>query len=480
VVWGGLALAILYLGFYAAHPGFDGAPFDRCCLTPWMGWWDQSQYYNSSTMLAGGVYEARWHWYPLGYSILSVPFILLKSHRFLPVDLISLLATYAAFIAFARRIAIAPVLAMVLFLQTVCADPEQFENWAIPWNTSPSAALIWTLLALGAAHLQGTRRPFLFGIVAAALPLVRPSDAMIGGICLFWLVIADIRASRFRPRDLLWMAAGAALPLLPYAALYLRIYGPHPSPYMTVSGEIGFTLHNLVWRAYVLLIEPRQWFFDGHGLVERMPWLLLGFAGALAAWRRGGPVALLSLCLTAYCLFFLCYVDLLPTGLWRYHNVHYFKWALPGFGLLGWLLLRDLAARRRLAWGALAVVLLLSAIRVTPRLVGPDKPAVAVDLPDPAANEQVTTMNSDLAAVDARGTLANIRVMRAFSFPTGVGVRLIGLRRDFIGHVDWALGPPFAPDPQVRWGEHVSLGYPCWLPPLVCKIDPYRTLSAGG
>jgi len=435
-------------------------------------------------MLAGGDFEPRWHWYPLGYSILAVPFIVLKSHRFFPVDLISLLATYAAFIAFARRVTVAPTLAALLFLLTVCADPEQFENWTIPWNTSPSAALIWTLLAIGAAHLQGTRRPFLFGVVAAAMPLVRPRDAMISAICLGWLMVADIRAGRSNLRDLLWIAAGAALPALPYAVLHLRIYGLHPSPYMTISGRIGLTLHNAVWRAYVLLIEPRQWFFDGRGLVQRMPWLLLGFAGALSAWRRGGAVALLSACLVAYCLFFLCYVDLLPTGLWRYRNVHYFKWTLPGFGLLGWLLLRELAGRRPVAWAALAVVLLLSAIRVTPRLAGPDEPAVAVDLPDPAANETATTMNFDLAAADARGILANITVMRAFSFRSGVGVgvRLIGLRRDFVGHVDWApgQGPPFAPDPQVRWAEHIGLGYPCWLPPLACKIDPYRTLKPEG
>jgi len=80
---------------------------------------------------------------------------------------------------------------------------------------------------------------------------------------------------------------------------------------------------------------------------------------------------------------FLCYIDLLPTGLWRYFNIHYFKWTLPGFGLLGWLLLGDLRLRRRTAWVALAVVLILSCIRVTPRPAVPNEPAVAVDIPGP-------------------------------------------------------------------------------------------------
>jgi hypothetical protein len=182
---------------------------------------------------------------------------------------------------------------------------------------------------------------------------------------------------------------------------------------------------------------------------------------------------LLSVCLIAYCLLFLTYVDLLPTGVWHYFNIHYFKWTLPGFGLLGWLLVRDLYARRRLAWGALALIFLLSCVRVTPRPVGPAEPAVAVDIPGAAATEKNSTMKPGLGAIDADGWLPSPSAMRAFPFPLTPGARLIGLRRDLVGNVGWVpnhgVPMPDDPPPEKRWGQRVRLGYPCWLPPLPCK-----------
>ena len=472
-VYGAFLLTLLYIGYYLGDPATPGNRFDACCASGWIGWWDQGRYYESAGALAAGNLDPARHWYPLGYAVLAAPFGFLRSHPFFPVDLVNLLSTYAAFILFARRVAITATVAAIIFLLTGCLDSMLFKQWAIPWNTSPSAALIWGLLAVSAAYLQGQRRPFLLGALAGALPLIRPTDGIIGAICLVWLAATDLRAARLRRRDLGLIIAGLALPVLPYAALYLAIYGLHPTAYMINSGNIELTVHNPIWRACVLLIEPRQWFFAGSGILSRIPWLLLGFAGALWAWRKGGVLALLSVCLTAYCLFFLCYIDLLPTGLWRYFNVHYFKWTLPGFGLLGWLLLGDLRLRRRTAWVALAVVLILSCIRVTPRPAVPNEPAVAVDIPGPAATEGNTTMNPELAVADADGVISNITMMRAFPFPSSNGVRLIALRRDFADPVDWRAGhgldmPAGAP-PQRRWAESIAIGFPCWLPPHICR-----------
>jgi hypothetical protein len=471
--WTVLLLTALYTVYYlddSARPGNNSRP---CCIKGWIGWWDQGQYYASVWALAAGDLDPNRHWYPLGYPLLAMPFKFLGSHPFFPIDLASLLICYAAFLAFARRTGVSTIAAVTVFLLTVCADPLLFKQWAIPWTTSPGAATTWALLATAAAYLGGRRRPFLLGFLAASLPLFRPTDAIISVICLGWVALAELRISRLRALHVGAVVLGGLTPLIPYAALYLAIYGPVATPYMVHSKDIGFTLHNLVWRAFVLLLEPRQWFFAGEGLLARIPWLILGFAGALVAWRRMGPTALLAACLIAYCLVMLAYVDLLPTGLWRYYNIHYFKWTLPGFGLLAWMLLRDLLARSRLAWAALAMVLLLSAIRVTPRPAAADEPALAIDIPGPAATEDNTTMAAELAAVDSYGPVQNITQMRAFAFPAGDGIRLIGLKRDFVGEVGWKAGhgPPMPvdPAPERRWAEHFSLGYPCWLPPHVCK-----------
>jgi hypothetical protein len=82
-------------------------------------------------------------------------------------------------------------------------------------------------------------------------------------------------------------------------------------------------------------------------------------------------------------------------------------------------------------------------------------------------------MNTRLLASDSEGTLRNVIMMRAFPLPSGDGVRLIGLRRNFDGPVAWGPGMgldmPASVSPERRWAEHVSLGYPCWLPPYPCK-----------
>jgi hypothetical protein len=466
-------LAVLYTGFYLANPATPASNPDPSCFRGWIGWGDQGFYYKSAHALWVGNLDPGAHWYPLGYAMLAVPFALLGSHPFFFVDLAALIAAYAGFIVFARRVDVSPPIATVLFLLTSCADTLIFKQWVIPWSTTPAAAVIWGLLAVSSSHLQGDRRPFLLGVLAGALPLLRPTDGIISGICLAWVAVADLRGRRLRRRDALLAAAGVAALVLPYLALHLAIYGPHPSQYMLNSRGIGFTAHNLLWRAYVLLIEPRQWFFAGQGLLRRMPWLLFGFAGALWGLRRGGAAALLAACLIAYGVLFLCYVDLLPTGLWRYLNIHYFKWMFPGFGLLALLLLGALFRRQRLAWAALAAVFLLSCIRVTPRPAGPQELANMVDIPGPAATEVNTTMQPQFVISDDLGTAQNVVMVRAFPFPSGNGVRVIGLRRDFLGSVGWGPGPgpdiSAAAGPQRRWAEQIGFGYPCWLPPGNCK-----------
>jgi hypothetical protein len=469
----GFLLTILYTGFYLGNPATPGNQSDPCCITGWIVWIDQGLYYKSAAALAAGNLDPALHWYPLGYAVLAAPFTFLGSHPFFFVDLIALIAAYTAFILFARRVAVPPGMAAVLFLLTSCADTAVFEQWAIPWTSTPAAAVIWGLLAISAGHLQGDRRPFLLGVLAGSLPLLRPTDAIVCVICLAWCAVADLRSGRLRWRDVLLVAAGIAMPVLPYLALHLAIYGPQPSQYMLGSRVVGFTVHNLVWRAYVLLIEPRQWFFSGQGLMQHRQWLLFGFAGAFWALRRGDAVALLAACLIAYGGLYLCYVDLLPTSLWTYKAIHYFKWTFPGLGLLAWLLLGALFRRQRLAWTALAVVFLLSCIRVTPRPADSHELANMVDIPGPAATDGDTMMEPRLFVVDDLGIVQNVTVMRAFPFPSGDGVRLIGLRRDFLGTIKrgFSVGPDIAAStgPQRRWAEQIGFGYPCWLFLRACK-----------
>ena len=88
---------------------------------------------------------------------------------------------------------------------------------------------------------------------------------------------------------------------------------------------------------------------------------------------------------------------------------------------------------------ALVLVLVASAIHVSPREVPADgsQPAVAID----AVGEKTADENAyfgPLIIRDDRGMMTNINDMRVL--PTPDGLRLIGLRRDFVGPIAWLPG----------------------------------------
>lgn len=379
LVLGALALlVIIHLGTYAALPPTPG----NMVAFPlgWWGWWDQSQYLRSARAFAARDLRASEHWYPFGYALLGAPFARWSAgHPFLLPDLGCEVAAFFCFLAFARRAAcVAAPVAALLFLLGTTASASVRAVWSEPWNTTLSAALIWALLALAALRRDGPPRPLAAataGALAAAIVATRPTDALLVAIWGAWF--AGSLACAARPaggrgaaaRSLAAFAGGLACVGLPVAALWLAIYGPHPSPYVVASRSMGFAWKALPWRAYLLLSAPRPWFAEGAGLVQRLPWLLPGAAAVVAAplFLRG-RMLLLAAMVTATFVLFCAYVDLIASGLWHYNNVHYFKWTFPGLCLLGWTAARDAIAAgrgRRFACVLLATVL-ASSFRLLP------------------------------------------------------------------------------------------------------------------
>ena len=428
---GPLLLTALFVFRYIRYPARPGS--NPVHPLGWWGWWDQSKYIQSARALARFDLSPAQHFYPLGYALLGAPFARVMSQDpFLLVDLASLLVTYAAFLAFARRCGVAPAWSVALFVLAAGADPALFDQWVIPWNTSPLAAILWLLFATAAAHMQGRRRPASLGALVALVPMLRPTDLLIAGMPIAGCLAADLLGRRLRPRDGGAFLLAAFVPLMAYGALYLAIYGPHPTEYMRVASGIGFSLHNFGLKAYLTLVDPRAWIGGGEGLLQRCPWLVLGLAGIPMALRRAVP-AVLAVALVVHEILYLSFVDLLPTGFWRYDNFHYWIFTFPGFALLGFLLLRDLlrpGAVRGAAAAALILVALLLCIHLVPASAGPDQSADALDIPA-APHDFNTVYFGALTVTDADGTLHNIRQMRAFPF--GEGIRILSLTRAIHG-----------------------------------------------
>lgn len=183
----------------------------------------------------------------------------------------------------------------------------------------------------------------------------------------------------------------------------------------------------------------------------------------------------MTLLVVPYVVLFLSYTDLIPTGLWRYNNIHYFKWTFPGFALLGFVAVRALLLgpnRPGVAALFIAVLLLLS-LRVLPVRTGPDAPAWLVQYPGLTPGFDQTYFGA-AEIRDAEGVKRNILQFRAL--PDSQGVRLIALQAPFVGPIAFVAGDPLRSHPAgaapSRWAPGIGIGWPCWLPDYVCDARP--------
>ena len=458
----GVALAAVYCLAYLGDPALPG---NSKYPEGWWGWYDQGKYLASTLAFAHGDLDPAKHWYPLGFSLLAAPLAwAAPNHPYFLIGLASLIAAFAAFLAFARRLGIAAPWAALIFALGSMGDPMLIRDWAVPWNTAPATAFLWTMAAAAAASLQGRPRPLVVGLCAAAVVACRPTDAVTTLPCLLAAAWAAWYGTR-RWAEIGRLVAGGAAVSLGYLALHVAIYGMAATPYMIDSQKIGFTMTDFGWRAYVILVDPRSWFQDGQGMLRRFPWMILGFAGILMAWRRGVVAVMLATMLMAHMALYISYVDLMPTGLWRFLNVHYFTWAMPGYALFAALLLWDLTRRADWRWaaGSVALVLAISAIRLEPTSVGVGQPAKMIDIAGPVPPFMATYM-SRLPAHDDTGPLLNIQSIRAF--PIATGTRVIGIRRWITGPLVWEDGTPAgmnAQGAQTRYSISLRWGWPRWL-----------------
>ena len=484
VLPGALVLAVLYTALYLAHPSLPGNRGDE--PLGWWGWFDQSQYIRSARHLGARDLAAGAHWYPLGYALLAAPFTrLMPIHPFFFVDLAALLAAYAGFVSFARLVSVPAPVGVLLFLLTGAASSRIALSWVEPWNSTASAGAIWLLLALTAAQLAATDdetprrrlgRLAAIGLLGTAIVAIRPTDAFIPVLWVGGAALRAVLSGRARWADAAALGAGAGVVAIPFAILYLAIYGPQPSEYMRHSRTLGFAFAELPWKIVILLLQPRPWFPTGAALAARLPWLVPSFAGMVPAVlaARGATrlaLALLASSIGLYWALFFSYIDLLPPGLWRYRNIHYFKWTWPGLGLFAFLWLRALAGpARKVAIASLAVVFLLMCVRLTPILVAESAPARMIQFAA-GSRDWHDVYFGDYRLADSAGEMTNVADMRGM--PDASGLRVIALRRPFAGavrFVDSHAARAIEPGPPLRrWAARVGLGYPCWLPPYPCR-----------
>ncbi|MDQ6831804.1 MAG: hypothetical protein M3008_00265, partial [Chloroflexota bacterium] len=176
-----------------------------------------------------------------------------------------------------------------------------------------------------------------------------------------------------------------------------------------------------------------------------------------------------------HALVYLSYVDMMPSGLWRYHLIHYWVWILPAYGLLGLLVLRDLAAghqprERRIAAVSLLATLAVLCLHVVP-VAATGRRAAFLDFAGPIPRFSDAYFEH-WRIRDEMAEQTNVFAIRGQPVPGGL--RVFGMARDFVGPVTWASDDAFsqtyAGQPPTRWDFGLRFGLPCWTHLLDCKL----------
>jgi hypothetical protein len=476
-----LMSAVAWLARYVSAYGWGfSTPF-------WAAYFDQSRYLTSAHAFYYGRLVAPEHWYPLLYPLLAAPFVALNpTDPFVLLDDLLFAACIVAFVRVARRLGVGPLVAMAMGLLACLGQGRAAKAWLEPWTTTLSAVLIWWMiertLAIALPSSRSEKRTpremILLGMLAGALPLARPTDLLIAVICVAVAAAALIKRREWSWQHASLVAVGAMLMILPYLFLHLAIYGPHPTPYMLLSAEMGFVFSDLPWKTYILLVSARPWYPETKSVIEMMPWLALSAAGVLTMVlkRKTVRAALLVIVAVAvpYCLLFFAYTDLQPPGLWHFGNFHYFKWILPlaGIGLWAWLAAFRTPHGARVALMTIALILLPTCIKVLPRQITDSEPARMLRFKGGADRKPDDAYFAPVTIADSIGRMRN--VIDFHQMPDAGGEREIAIKRLFAQHPlrdDPGEEHAYAANeaPYERYGVRLSLGVPCWAKASSCR-----------
>ncbi|WP_213779807.1 hypothetical protein [Caballeronia sp. dw_276] len=354
--------AIVYTYAYLVNPALPGNNLSY--PEGWWGWFDQSQYLLSAkSWLARDLAPAR-HYYPPLYPLIGAAFYhWIPVHPFFFFDGAAFVVFIYTFLKFASRY-ISRIETFAVVAVAIYFNPPIMENFAIPWSTAGTitiySAVVLMLMRLhcGIAQTQPQDAfktflsAFCFSAIFGLLVILRPVDAGLAAIFFPSYLILQFRRDRQLPdgrrlqRALLTCVAlgcGLAVGVALFAIYNAHVFGSPLGGYIkSTATSSGYIVGELAHKAFSLLFDANTYFLEpGSSIVSKYPWILLSILGLLVFLVRGDALLrILALAIVFHFCLYAPYGDLLPNGVWRFKNIHYFKWMFPYLMLFAWLLVR--------------------------------------------------------------------------------------------------------------------------------------------
>jgi hypothetical protein len=341
-------------------------------LKGWWGWYDQGEYLRSARAFTEWDFFWKKHQYPPLYPVMGALFVkFVPTHPFFFFNVAAFLTFVFVFERVARQY-VSQIEAFALVILGVLFNATVMDNFAIPWTTTGTALIysftIYQLMKrLDSAYRlkplsRELRAAFAFSAVFSLEVICRPVDA--GAAAIFYpayLYSTFVKLREAKAPSVtrylflqcfvmgVGLCVGLGLFMLFNWTLSGRVLGGYLQSTASYSGYFPFDIPR---RAFFLFFDSDTVFLAPRSsIADRFPWLVLSAAGLLLAVFKGNALLrVLAAVLVWQFFLYAAYGDLTPISMWRWLNVHYFKWMFPYLALFAWLAIRWTV--RSLSWGA--------------------------------------------------------------------------------------------------------------------------------
>ena len=381
---------IVFIIYYLNYMRYDPVPGNNPKYPlGWWGWADQGNYLQGALDFANWQFEAASHFYPPFYTFLGSIFVNITPDHIYYYPNLFLLCGYIILFVLLMQKYIGVTLSLVALFFGIISSWVIGLQWLIPWTSTPTAFfLISGLILLDRQRIKDTEGSWtqkgrvlnsaLFGLCIGMLLPTRPGDFFASSplaVAYAALLLRKVFAGGLRDRTpIMQIAAGALAALVPiglYAVFNQLVFGNLTGRYVAFVQHTGVFWTQLPMKFYSHILNSYDYYAEyGADWLSVIPINAFSLAFLAAAlfvgpfvFRISSLVAWLALA-TSY-----AYSGTLPTGTFRYFNIHYFKWMLPvAIGVSLYFLIgvfsRD-SARRKISLIATSIALAITLLALS-------------------------------------------------------------------------------------------------------------------
>ena len=364
-------LAAWFLVNYFMHSALPGN--NPAFPLGWWGWFDQGEYLKAAKAISNFDFSSGNYFYPPLYPLLGAAFVSVNPmHAFTLVNIVCFLLFAHYFVLMATRYINWWLAVLVLVLTFISPQNIVFDVWVEPWTSTLVSAIFAFLLCDVDKFINNVLkitnlRLMVWGALGGTVFLTRPVDAVVIAPLFVYVVwhiwrgatVPDekISSAVLRIRNTSALVFSGMLGVVLFLVFNLLVHGSFGGRYFAMADKNGFHMADIFEKLVSLFLDAGPIYnVPDESIFAKLKWLALVVPAAIFGLVKGGAtIRIIVVCIAVQLLIYAPYADLLPNGVWHFHNVHYFKWFFPYASLLivlwlGGLFFKSSNLRTKYAW----------------------------------------------------------------------------------------------------------------------------------